>query len=76
IQGQPQNEVQNYDTKRLALHLMLEQLRCEVINLGIIPDDTEKLRTEFIEADASSDLVISSGCVSFGEADYTKTLLE
>jgi molybdopterin molybdotransferase len=30
---------QIYDTNRLAVHLMLEQLGCEVINLGIIPDD-------------------------------------
>jgi molybdopterin molybdotransferase len=30
---------------------MLEQLGCEVINLGIIPDDPEKLRAAFIEAD-------------------------
>ncbi len=28
-----------YDTNRLAVHLMLEQLGCEVINLGIIRDD-------------------------------------
>lgn len=55
---------------------MLEQLGCEVINLGIIPDDPEKLRAAFIDADASADVVISSGGVSVGEADYTKTLLE
>ncbi len=36
-----------YDTNRLAVHLMLEQLGCEVINLGIIPDDPEKLRAAF-----------------------------
>jgi len=46
------------------------------INLGIIPDDPEKLRAAFIEADKSADVVISSGGVSVGEADYTKTLLE
>lgn len=55
---------------------MLEQLGCEVINLGIIPDDPQKLRAAFIDADASADVVISSGGVSVGEADYTKTLLE
>ena len=60
----------------LAVHLMLEQLGCEVINLGIIPDAPQKLRAAFIEADKSADVVISSGGVSVGEADYTKTLLE
>jgi molybdopterin molybdotransferase len=76
LPGQPLQDGQIYDTNRLAVHLMLEQLGCEVINLGIIPDDPEKLRAAFIEADKSADVVISSGGVSVGEADYTKTILE
>ena len=76
LPGQPLQDGQIYDTNRLAVHLMLEQLGCEVINLGIIPDDPEQLRAAFIEADKSADVVISSGGVSVGEADYTKTLLE
>jgi molybdopterin molybdotransferase len=55
---------------------MLQQLGCEVINLGIIPDDPAKLREAFIAADQQADVVISSGGVSVGEADYTKTILE
>ena len=55
---------------------MLEQLGCEVINLGIIPDDPDALRAAFIDANRQADLVLSSGGVSVGEADYTKTLLE
>ncbi|RKQ40343.1 molybdopterin-binding protein, partial [Enterobacter sp. R1(2018)] len=58
------------------VHLMLDQLGCEVIDLGIIKDDPEALREAFIEADGQADVVISSGGVSVGEADYTKQLLE
>ncbi|WP_297118957.1 molybdopterin molybdotransferase MoeA [uncultured Enterobacter sp.] len=76
LPGQPLRDGQIYDTNRLAVHLMLEQLGCEVINLGIIPDDPDKLRAAFIEADKSADVVISSGGVSVGEADYTKTILD
>ena len=76
LPGQPLAEGQIYDTNRLAVHLMLEQSGCEVINLGILPDDPERLRAVFIEADKVADVVISSGGVSVGEADYTKTLLE
>lgn len=76
LPGQPLKEGQIYDTNRLAVHLMLEQSGCEVVNLGIIPDDPEKLRAAFIEADRSADVVLSSGGVSVGEADYTKTMLE
>lgn len=76
LPGQPLQAGQIYDTNRLAVHLMLEQLGCEVINLGIIPDDPEKLRAAFIDADKSADVVVSSGGVSVGEADYTKILLD
>ncbi|MEW5559946.1 molybdopterin molybdotransferase MoeA [Enterobacter asburiae] len=76
LPGEPLAAGQIYDTNRLAVHLMLEQLGCEVINLGIIPDDQNKLRAAFIEADSKADVVISSGGVSVGEADYTKTILD
>ncbi len=55
---------------------MLERLGCEVINLGIIRDDPHALRAAFIEADSGADLVISSGGVSVGEADYAKRFLK
>ncbi|EHR8834830.1 molybdopterin molybdotransferase MoeA [Shigella flexneri] len=76
LPGQPLGDGQIYDTNRLAVHLMLKQLGCEVINLGIIRDDPHALRTAFIEPDSQVDVVISSGGVSVGEADYTKTILE
>ena len=76
LPGQPLGDGQIYDTNRLAVHVMLEQLGCKVINLGIIPDDPTRLREAFIAADQQADVVISSGGVSVGEADYTKALLE
>ncbi|PXW43284.1 molybdopterin molybdotransferase [Klebsiella oxytoca] len=76
LPGQPLADGQIYDTNRLAVHLMLQELGCEVVNLGIIPDDPAKLREVFIQADQQADVVISSGGVSVGEADYTKEILE
>lgn len=64
LPGQPLEAGQIYDTNRLTIHLMLQQLGCEVINLGIIPDDPGKLRAAFIDADSQADVVISSGGVS------------
>jgi molybdopterin molybdotransferase len=74
--GQPLGEGQIYDTNRFAVHLMLQQLGCQVVDLGIIRDDQQVLRNTFEQADAVADLVISSGGVSVGEADYTKQILE
>ncbi len=76
LPGQPLADGQIYDTNRLTVHLMLEQLGCEVINLGIVRDDPATLRETFITADQQADVVISSGGVSVGEADYTKTILD
>ncbi len=76
LPGQPLSEGQIYDTNRLAVQVMLEQLGCEVINLGIIPDNPDLLREAFIRANSEADVVISSGGVSVGEADYTKTILD
>lgn len=74
--GHPLQEGQIYDTNRFAVRLMLEQLGCDVIDLGIIPDDPSALRSAFLQADQNADLVISSGGVSVGEADYTKQILD
>ena len=76
LPGEPLAEGQIYDTNRLAVHIMLTQLGCEVIDFGIIPDNEETLRATFQLADQQADVVISSGGVSVGEADYTRQILE
>ncbi|MCU5774959.1 molybdopterin molybdotransferase MoeA [Erwiniaceae bacterium BAC15a-03b] len=74
--GEPLAAGQIYDTNRFAVHLMLDALGCEVLDLGIIKDDPAALRAAFRQADAQADVVISSGGVSVGEADYTKQMLD
>lgn len=76
LPGETLEEGQIYDTNRLAVHIMLSQLGCEVIDLGIIPDNEQALRAAFQQASQHADVVISSGGVSVGEADYTKQILE
>ncbi|GKX54376.1 molybdopterin molybdenumtransferase MoeA [Leminorella grimontii] len=74
--GQPLADGQIYDTNRFTVRLMLEQLGCDVIDFGIIRDDEQALRQAFKDADAQADVVITSGGVSVGEADYTKQILD
>lgn len=74
--GQPLAAGHIYDTNRFAVQLMLNKLGCEVVDLGIIRDDPDALRAAFIKADSRADVVISSGGVSVGAADYTKMMLE
>ncbi|OEF23258.1 molybdopterin molybdotransferase MoeA [Vibrio rumoiensis] len=65
-----------YDSNRYGIKIMLEKFGCEAIDLGVIPDDKVKLRQTFIQAQQQADVVITSGGVSVGEADYTKEILE
>ncbi|MGL4860105.1 MAG: molybdopterin molybdotransferase MoeA [Enterobacteriaceae bacterium] len=74
--GQPLAEGHIYDTNRFAVKLMLQRMHCDVIDLGIIPDDPLALKNAFIQADQCADVVISSGGVSVGEADYTRQILQ
>lgn len=74
--GQPLGQGQIYDTNRFAVKLMLEKLHCDVIDFGILPDNQEQFEKAFVEAQSQADLVITSGGVSVGEADFTKNVLE
>ncbi len=65
-----------YDSNRYSLHGMLSQLNVEIIDLGIVKDNPEDLRHAFKNASANADLVITTGGVSVGEADYVKQIVE
>ena len=65
-----------YDSNRYTLHGMLTRLGCETIDMGVIEDAPEKLERAFAAAAESADVVITSGGVSVGEADYVKQLLD
>ncbi|MGF1725010.1 molybdopterin molybdotransferase MoeA [Photobacterium nomapromontoriensis] len=66
---------QIYDSNRYGIRALLEKFGCDVMDLGIIPDCPEKLREAF-NAATKADVLITSGGVSVGEADYTKDILE
>ena len=75
-QGNELAEGQIFDSNRPALKAMLSRLAVDVLDLGIIRDDKDAIQKAFEKADAFADLVISSGGVSVGEADYTKAVLQ
>jgi molybdopterin molybdotransferase len=55
---------------------MLTRLNCDVIDMGVIRDDPALIERAFNEAAQAADVVITSGGVSVGEADFIKDLLE
>ena len=73
--GTVPKEGEIYDSNRYTIHGMLTRLGCEVIDMGVVRDDPKLLEQAFGEAAAAADVVITSGGVSVGEADFVKELL-
>lgn len=74
--GQPLKQGQIYDSNRFAVRLMLEKLNCDILDFGILPDDPGVFEQTFNQAQQQADVLITSGGVSVGEADFTKEVLE
>jgi molybdopterin molybdotransferase len=74
--GEPLEAGQIYDSNRYTLHGMLSRLGVEILDLGVIRDDRDAIRQAFRDAAAVADVVITSGGVSVGEADFVKQTLD
>ena len=68
-------EGQIYDSNRYTIFGMLSRIDAQISDLGVVPDNPEKLEATLLKAAAENDVVITSGGVSVGEADYMKALL-
>ena len=64
-----------YDSNRYTLYGMLERMGADIIDMGVIKDDRDALEEAFSIAAANADVLITSGGVSVGEADYIKEIL-
>jgi molybdopterin molybdotransferase len=73
--GKKLEEGQIYDSNRYTLFGMLSRLGVLVSDLGVVPDDPIKLEKTLLKAASENDVVITSGGVSVGEADFMKGLL-
>ncbi len=65
-----------FDSNRYTVFGLLTRMGCEVIDLGVIPDEPDALEAAFVRAAEQSDAIITSGGVSVGEADYTKAMMK
>jgi molybdopterin molybdotransferase len=73
--GETLKEGQVYDSNRYTLYGMLSRLGVKIIDMGAIADTPELLESTLLTASKQADVVITSGGVSVGEADYMKLLL-
>jgi len=74
--GQPLGDGQIYDSNRYTLHGMLTRLGVELLDMGVIADRRDEIENAFHSAAQIADVLITSGGVSVGEADFVKETLE
>ncbi len=74
--GQPLQPGQIYNSNRFVLAGLLQRLGCEIVDLGIVPDNLDATIRVLREAAEKADLVITSGGVSVGEEDHVKGAVE
>ena len=73
--GEPLEEGHIYNSNRYTLSAMLRRLHVEALDLGVVRDDRVAVAQAFRDASEQADMIITSGGVSVGEADYVKEVL-
>jgi molybdopterin molybdotransferase len=67
---------QIYDSNRYTIYAMLQRLNTDIMDMGAVPDQPEAVKEALAIAANNADVIISSGGVSVGEADYVKEVVE
>jgi molybdopterin molybdotransferase len=73
--GQDAGPGTSYDSNRYTLYGLLTRLGCDTLDLGVVADDPQLIESRFRQAAGRADLVITSGGVSVGEADFTAPMM-
>ena len=65
-----------YDSNRYSLYGLLSRMPVDIIDLGVVPDEPDSMRDLLEKVSIQADLIISTGGVSVGEADFIERVLE
>ena len=74
--GEPLGPGEIYDSNRYSLYGMLANLGVDMLDLGVVRDDEAALQNALEQAGKDADVILTSGGVSVGEADYMGYLLQ
>ena len=74
--GEPLAPGRIYNSNRFTLNGMAHAFGCDVRDYGIVPDSLDATRAMLRRASAECDLIVTSGGVSVGEADFVKPAVE
>ncbi len=74
--GDPLAPGRIYNSNRFTLNGLGQMFGCEVRDYGIVPDNLEATRDVLRRAAAENDIIVTSGGVSVGDADFVKPAVE
>jgi len=67
---------QIYDSNRYLLYGLLSELPVSIKDMGVVKDNKNDITKKFIQCSKISDLIITTGGVSVGDADYIREVLD
>ncbi|HHB92915.1 MAG TPA: molybdopterin molybdenumtransferase MoeA [Thioploca sp.] len=67
---------QIYDSNRYSLYGVLSRLGVDIIDMGVVLDKPKDVEQAFLAAAECGDVIITSGGVSVGDADYVTDTLQ
>lgn len=73
--GRPLGPGEIYDSNRYTLYGVLTRLGVDLIDMGVVRDDPAALEQALREASAQADVILTSGGVSVGEADFIREIM-
>lgn len=74
--GEACSDTQIFESNRAGISAIVEDENVEIIDFGIVKDDKASLSDLFHQASNTVDIMISSGGVSVGDADYVKDVID
>ncbi len=74
--GEAPREGAVFDSNRYTVYGLLTRLGVDVVDMGVVKDEPAALEAAFRQVTQSADAIITSGGVSMGEADHTKTMMK
>src|SRR5262245_51520423 len=74
--GEPLAPGRIYNSNRFTLRGLAEVFGCELRDYGIVPDSLEATRDTLRRAASECDVIVTSGGVSVGDADFVKPAVE
>jgi molybdopterin molybdotransferase len=74
--GEPLAPGRIYNSNRFTLRGLAETFGCDTRDYGIVPDSLDATRQVLRKAAAECDVIVTSGGVSVGDADFVKPAVE